>query len=72
MTDKGIPRHNYVIKSRDGQTIGRVTSGTQSPSLGKASGMGYVLIGFSQIDTEIFIQVREKMLAAKVVKIPFA
>lgn len=72
MIDKGIPRHGYVIKDKDGNDIGQVTSGTQSPSLNKAIGMGYVRTEFSQLDTEIFISVREKLLRAKVVKIPFA
>lgn len=72
MIDKGIPRHHYEIKAQDGDTIGYVTSGTQSPSLGKAIGMGYVRKAYTEIDTEIFIKVRDKLLLAKVVKIPFA
>ena len=71
MIDKGIPRHNYEIKDFSGATIGRVTSGTQSPSLNKAIGMGYVRTAFSSIDTNIFIKVRDKLLQAKVVKMPF-
>ena len=43
MMEKGIPRHGYEIKDFTGTTIGKVTSGTQSPSLGKAIGMGYVV-----------------------------
>lgn len=72
MLDKGIPRHGYEIKDQSGMAIGYVTSGTQSPSLGKAIGMGYVGKAFAPLDTEIFIKVREKLLLAKVVKIPFA
>ncbi|MEO6221521.1 MAG: glycine cleavage system aminomethyltransferase GcvT [Ginsengibacter sp.] len=72
MVEKGIPRHNYEIKDNAGITIGRVTSGTQSPSLGKAIAMGYVSTAFSQIDTEVYIKVRDKLLIAKVVKMPFA
>jgi aminomethyltransferase len=72
MTDKGIPRHHYEICNADGTAIGYVTSGTQSPTLGKAIGMGYVKTEFSSIDTDIFIKVRDKLLRAKVVKIPFA
>ncbi len=71
MIDKGIPRHNYEIKDATGNKIGYVTSGTQSPSLQKAIGMGYVTLENSAIDAEIFIGVRDKMLKAKVVKIPF-
>jgi aminomethyltransferase len=72
MVDKGIPRHHYEICNADGTAIGYVTSGTQSPTLGKAIGMGYVKTEFSAIDTDIFIKVRDKLLRAKVVKIPFA
>lgn len=71
MIDKGIPRHGYEIKDQLGASIGYVTSGTQAPSLNKAIGMGYVRAVFSRLDTEIFIKVREKLLLAKVVKIPF-
>jgi aminomethyltransferase len=71
MLDKGIPRHDYEIKDFSGMTIGRVTSGTQSPSLGKAIGMGYVRPAFSAIDTKIYIKVRDKLLLARVVKFPF-
>ncbi len=72
MIEKGIPRHGYEIKDFSGSTIGHVTSGTQSPSLGKAIGMGYVRTVFSAIDTNIYIKVRDKLLQAKVVKIPFS
>ena len=72
MLEKGIARHDYDIKNFEGQTIGRVTSGTQSPSLGKAIGMGYVDINYAAIDTDIYISVRNTLLKAKVVKIPFA
>jgi len=72
MVDKGIPRHHYEICDKDGKQIGYVTSGTQSPSLNKAIGMGYVAVDHSAIDSPIFIKVRDKLLQAKVVKIPFA
>jgi aminomethyltransferase len=72
MVDKGIPRHHYEIVNKEGEAIGFVTSGTQSPSLGKAIGMGYVRKDFSDIDSTIYIKVRDKQLEAKVVKIPFA
>lgn len=72
MIDKGIPRNHYEICDKDGAAIGYVTSGTQSPSLGKAIGMGYVALEHSNIDSTVFIKVRDKLLQAKVVKIPFA
>ena len=72
MIEKGIPRHGYEIKDFSGATIGVVTSGTQSPSLGKAIGMGYVRTTFAAIGSDIYIKVRDKLLQAKVSKIPFA
>ena len=72
MVDKGIPRHGYEIKDQTGAQMGYVTSGTQSPSLNKAIGMGYVRVAFSAVDTPIYIKVRDKLLQAKVVKIPFS
>lgn len=71
MIDKGIPRHGYEINDADGNVLGVVTSGTQSPSLGKAIGMGYVRTDFAGIDSTIYIKVREKLLKARVSKIPF-
>jgi aminomethyltransferase len=71
MIERGIPRQHYLIKDAAGNTIGEVTSGTQSPSLNKAIGLGYVSAAHSKADTEIFIEVREKAIKAKVVKIPF-
>jgi aminomethyltransferase len=71
MIDKGIPRHGYEIKNLDGQVIGVITSGTQSPSLGKAIGLGYINTAFTSLDTLVHIQVRDKQLKAKVVKVPF-
>ena len=72
MIDKGIPRHHYEIKDADGNKIGYVTSGTQSPSLQKAIGMGYVAVDHAVPDADIFIAVRDKMLKAKIVKMPFS
>lgn len=71
MVERGIPRHDYEIKDSSGAPIGRVTSGTQSPSLGKAIGIGYVDAVFAAIDSKIYIKVRDKLLEAKVVKFPF-
>ena len=71
LIDRGIPRHDYEIVDAEGNNIGIVTSGTQSPSLGKAIGMGYVKTEFSAVDSEIYILIRDKKIAAKVVKLPF-
>lgn len=71
MIDKGIPRHGYEIMDETGNKIGEVTSGTQAPSLGKAIGMGYVAKQFAQIDSKIHVKIRERLLEARVVKMPF-
>jgi aminomethyltransferase len=71
MIDRGIPRHDYPIADASGNIIGKVTSGTQSPSLNKAIGLGYVKTEFSKADSEIFITIRDKAVKAKVCKIPF-
>lgn len=71
LTERGIPRHDYEIADKDGNNIGIVTSGTMAPSLGKAIGMGYVTKENSAPGTEIFIQIRNKPVAATIVKTPF-
>lgn len=71
MIDRGIPRHHYEIVDEDGNTIGNVTSGTQSPSLKKAIGMGYVKTPYSVAGTEIFIKIRDNKVRAQVTKLPF-
>jgi aminomethyltransferase len=71
LTERGIPRHDYEITDKDGNVIGIVTSGTMAPSLNKGIGMGYVTVENSAPDTEIFIQIRNKPVAATVVKTPF-
>ena len=71
LIERGIPRHDYEIVDADGNNIGIVTSGTMAPSLGKGIGMGYVKTEFAAADSEIFIQIRNNKVAAKVVKMPF-
>lgn len=71
LIDRGIPRNEYQILTEEGVLIGRVTSGTMSPTLGKAIGMGYVLKEYSKVDTEIYISIRNKMVKSKVVRLPF-
>ncbi|MBE7173465.1 MAG: glycine cleavage system aminomethyltransferase GcvT [Williamsia sp.] len=72
MVEKAIPRHDYEIKDFSGMTIGKVTSGTQSPTLGKGIGLGYVSKVFSGIDSKIYVKVRDRLVQAKVVKFPFS
>jgi len=71
MIDRGIPRHDYLIVDAEGNEIGKVTSGTQGPSVKKAIGMGYVSSAHAAVDSEIFISIRDKGVKAKVVKMPF-
>lgn len=71
MEDKGIPRHGHIIQNAEGTDIGIVTSGTQSPSLGKAIGMAYIGIEDAAPGCIVFVMVRDKALMAKVVKMPF-
>jgi aminomethyltransferase len=71
MQERGIPRKDYLIVDSEGNTIGEVSSGTMSPSLDIAIGMGSVKKEFSKVGTEVFIQIRNKQLKAEVVKLPF-
>ena len=71
LSDRGIPRKGYDICDVDGNVIGVVTSGTQSPILEKGIGMGYVAKGHSKSGTEILIQIRKKQIRAVVTRPPF-
>ena len=71
MIEKGIPRKDYTIVNQDGEEIGHVTSGTMSPSVSKGIGLAYVQTAYAKISTKIYIQIRNKTVAAEVVKPPF-
>jgi aminomethyltransferase len=71
LIDKGIPRQHYQIFDKNDANIGEVTSGTMSPSLKKGIGMAYVKSDFAEPGTEIFIEIRDKRILARVVKMPF-
>lgn len=71
MIDRGIPRQGYDLVDANGNTIGEVTSGTSSPSLGVGIGMGYVNRDFTKIDIEIFVRIREKNIKARITRLPF-
>jgi aminomethyltransferase len=71
MIDRGIPRKDYEIHDEEGNQIGIVTSGTMSPSMKKGIGLGYVNLSHNQLNSNIFISVRNKNLKALVVKAPF-
>lgn len=70
MQDRGIPRQGYDLLNADGKVIGRVTSGTMSPTLSIGIGLGYVQTAYAAPDTEIFVSIRDKSLKAKVSKLP--
>jgi len=71
MLERGVPRKDYVIVNTEGEIIGKVTSGSQSPMLKKGIGLGYVTIEMAKPETEIFIQIRNKNIKAMVKKLPF-
>ncbi len=71
MVEKGIPRHDYKIVDEYENTLGIVTSGTQSPMLKEGIGLGYVAVDFSKPGSSIYIQIRDKNILAEVVKLPF-
>lgn len=71
LDERGIPRHGYNIVDGNGKTIGIVTSGTMSPSLGKGIGMGYVPTIFADVNSKINIQIRKNAIPATVIKLPF-
>jgi aminomethyltransferase len=71
LLERGIARGHYDVKDAEGQVIGQVTSGTQSPTLGKSIGLAYVPAALSKPGSRIFIDVRGRNLEAEVVSLPF-
>ena len=71
LSQRGIPRQGYAIVDAQGNSIGRVTSGTMSPSMGKGIGLGYVPVALKEVGSQIHIQIRNKIVPAMVVKLPF-
>lgn len=71
LVERGIPRHGYGIVDVDGNTIGRVTSGTQSPTLKKSIGLGYVPVSHAKEGSEIYVDIRNNRVKAIVTKPPF-
>ena len=71
MQEKAIPRHDYEVVDAEGNTIGKVTSGTMSPMKKIGIGMAYIDKPHFKLGTEIFIKIRNKNVPAKVVKMPF-
>jgi aminomethyltransferase len=71
MIDRGIARQHCIVKDENGNEMGEVTSGTQSPTSGKIIGMAYVATPFSKVGTEIYMDIRGKLMKAVVTKAPF-
>ena len=71
MNEKGIPRENYLIYSLKSELIGRVSSGTLSPTLNKGVGMGYINKEFSKYTNTNHIEIRGKLLEAEIYNPPF-
>ena len=71
LVDRGIARHEMPICDAEGKQIGHVTSGTMGPTVKKAIGMGYVDVPYNKVGSEIYIEIRGKLLKAAVVKMPF-
>ncbi|MBT8261415.1 MAG: glycine cleavage system aminomethyltransferase GcvT [Bacteroidia bacterium] len=71
LNERGIPRQGYDIVDQDGNSVGKVTSGTMSPSLNKGIGMGYVPVELSKPGTAMGIQIRKNIIPATIVKLPF-
>ena len=69
--ERGIPRKDYEIYSKENTKIGIVSSGTMSPSYNKGIGLGYVNSDYSQKDEFIFVKIRDKYIKSKIVKLPF-
>ena len=70
LTEPGIPRHGYDV-IQEGKKIGTVTSGTRSPSLGTAIGLAYVPAALAAEGSTFAVQIRDRQVAARVVKTPF-
>ena len=71
LLDRGIPRQGYFVKDKEGKEIGVVTSGTMSPSLKEAIGLAYISTEHAAVDSEIYIEIRQKLLRGIVSKLPF-
>jgi aminomethyltransferase len=70
VTGRGIARHGYPV-ARDGRPTGTVTSGTQSPTLGRPIAMAYVHPEDSEPGTIVEVEIREQPVSAEVVPLPF-
>jgi aminomethyltransferase len=70
LIDRGIARHGYPVLAA-GEKVGEVTSGTFSPTLGRAIGLAFIPVSFKEPGTELEIEIRNQKARAKVVPLPF-
>jgi aminomethyltransferase len=68
ITERGIPRTGYTIENADGKTIGRVTSGTSSPTLGHSIAMGYITSSEAHLGNTVYVRIRKNAIPAEVVR----
>ena len=71
LTERGIPRQGYALADENGNEIGIVTSGTQSPSLEKGIGMGYIDQKQAIVGNTIYVVIRKKQVTATITSLPF-
>ena len=71
MLEKGIARKDHLVFDVNGDKIGRVTSGTMSPTLNKAIAMAYIKVEYVSKETELFVEVRNKKIRTRIVNLPF-
>ena len=71
MEGRAIPRSGHELIDENNRVIGKVTSGTQSPSLSQGIGLGYVEKDFAKSGIEIGVRIREKYCPAQIAKLPF-
>ena len=71
LIDKGIARKDYIVLAENNLEIGVVTSGTMSPTLNKAIAMGYISSDYVILGLEVYIQVRKKLIKARIISLPF-
>ena len=68
---RGVPRHEYKIATPEGEEVGHVTSGTMSPTLKVGIALGYVQTAYAKVGTKLAIVIRDRLIEAEVVKLPF-
>jgi aminomethyltransferase len=71
MTGRGVARHAYVLRDKEGNDVGVCTSGSPGPSVGKSIGLGYVPSAMADVGSHLLVDCRGKNVEAVVVKTPF-